>query len=722
MRSTQVVVADAPAPGAQQDASSRRTGFRPEIQGLRALAVTAVVAFHFWPGLLPGGYVGVDVFFVISGFLIGGHLLRDALRGQRNPVPFWARRVRRLMPASLLAIVVTGAAMVVVVPVSLWRQFSAELIASALYFENWALASQSVDYLAEGAASSPVEHFWSLSVEEQFYLVWPLLVFGAAALTARFAAGRVARVARVVGAVIAVAVAASFAFAVVTSRSDSPEYYFHTLGRAWEFGLGTLLAVAVATLSARVPAALRAPRARIVLAWLGLVLIAAAIATFDADTPHPGLPTLVPVVGTMLVIAAGTVAGRGSPERLYSARAVRALGDASYSVYLWHWPVLVLLPYVVGRALSGPALALALPLVAVLAAASYRLVERPVIESRAAWLKRPSRVFAALAAGMVLACAIPVATNAWRAHEVAEFEAHAAEAAADLDSCFGAAGAADPSRCSEGASDSLVPNPAFAADDVAQILLDDPDCYMDKTERGFSACEYVGGTGEVGDVLLIGDSHARQLTPLALELADRYDWTLHIATRASCPFSAADRVHDTSLIPERCAEWNEEAAAYAASRSWTLVITSQIQGREFQQGAFDSGEAAAVQGLVDQWAPLVESGARILAFRDSPATRTDILECLELTWEDDALACAQTREEALTEDYQVAAASQFSTDEVRVVDLTDLYCDDALCLPAVHGAEVYQDNVGHLTATWVRSLVPVVVDRVGEDFLAGSSR
>src|SRR3954447_16522530 len=237
---------------------------RPEIQALRALAVSLVVVHHLWPSALPGGYVGVDVFFVISGYLITSLLLAEhASDGRVSLGRFWARRARRILPAALCALLACGVATVVFVPLALCPQFLAELRASTLYVQNWQLAAEAGDYFARAAATrSPVLHFWSLSIEEQFYVVWPVVI------------GLAARRRPVLVAVLATFTVLGFLYALQMTAADPAAAYFVTPARAWELGAGGLLAALAGP--ARAPAALGV---------LGLAAIAIAALRLSARTP-----------------------------------------------------------------------------------------------------------------------------------------------------------------------------------------------------------------------------------------------------------------------------------------------------------------------------------------------------------------------------------------------------------------------------------------------------
>ena len=199
---------------------------RPEIQALRAIAVATVVVFHYWPGLITGGYVGVDVFFAISGFLITGHLVREVERTAKVSLPgFWARRARRILPAALLVLLFCAVATYFWVPLNLWEQFFGEIRASTLYVENWNLAAQAVDYLGAENRPSPVQHYWSLSVEEQFYIVWPVLILIAMTLARR---GSELLRRRSIAAMLVLLTVASFIYSVIATANDPAAAFFIT--------------------------------------------------------------------------------------------------------------------------------------------------------------------------------------------------------------------------------------------------------------------------------------------------------------------------------------------------------------------------------------------------------------------------------------------------------------------------------------------------------------
>jgi peptidoglycan/LPS O-acetylase OafA/YrhL len=373
---------------------SVRGGFRVDVEGLRAVAVLAVVAYHAGVDAVGGGFVGVDVFYVLSGFLITG-LLWEELRGtgRLRLGAFYARRARRLLPAAVLVVVVTVAASSVWLSPLQARVVAGDAVAAALYVANYRFAAQRTDYLAD-VSPSPLQHYWSLGVEEQFYLLWPLL------LLAVFLAGRrlAMRSSVAAAAALALVAAGSLALSLRLTAVSQPWAFFSLPTRAWELAAGGLVALAAPALQ-RLPGVAAAT-----LGWLGLEAILWSMVQFRASTPFPGTAALFPVGGTAAVLAAGCAAPRLGPSLLLGWRPLQAGGKLSYSWYLWHWPLLILAPAVAGHPLGlGRNLGLAAAS-GLLAAATVKLVEDPVRFSP--WLRARLGRSLALGAGLTTVAAV----------------------------------------------------------------------------------------------------------------------------------------------------------------------------------------------------------------------------------------------------------------------------------------------------------------------------
>ena len=305
---------------------------RLDIQGLRAVAVLAVIANHVL-GFPAGGFVGVDIFFVISGFVITSVMLREhTLTGRINFTSFYKHRIRRILPASTLTLVATVALSVVIYLPGRVSAILTDAFWALLFAGNWRFASNGTDYWAAGTPVSPLQHYWSLGVEEQYYFLWPAVV-ALVLLVARSTRvpGRILLVLALAGLVVV-----SFAWSVHETATNPSWAYFSTPARAWELGTGALVALGAAVFT-RIP-----PRHGAVLGWAGLGGIAVSLLVITKETAFPAPWAALPVLATALVIIAGT-AGAASRRGILTSRPLGYVGDISFSLYLWHFPVLVLL-------------------------------------------------------------------------------------------------------------------------------------------------------------------------------------------------------------------------------------------------------------------------------------------------------------------------------------------------------------------------------------------
>jgi peptidoglycan/LPS O-acetylase OafA/YrhL len=691
----------APAPGAPSVASS--TAPRADIQGLRALAVAAVLAYHVWPSAVPGGYVGVDVFLVISGFLITSHLIRRPVRSGADLLEFWARRVRRLIPAASLVLLVTLAAAVVWLPATVRGVVGREVLAAALYVENWALARSATDYLAADQLHTPVQHYWSLSVEEQFYLAWPvaLALVGWAVLRVRRrrlapAAATGAGVAALV--LAAVTVAASLAWSVHLTAADPAAAYFVTTTRVWELALGGLLAAVVVLR----PLRLR-PGVRAALAWAGLALVLAAVATFDGETPFPGWTALVPTVGTALVVAAAADGVAAGPGGLLGRRGVQWLGDVSYSVYLWHWPLVVITPFALARPLGLPEQLAVVAATLVLAALTKRFVEDPVRRSRRL-ARRRAATFAVLAAGMLVVggAALVVADRAAAAESAAaDVVAEGVEAAGP---CVGA-GVVRDSSCGEV---ELFMAAEFAAEDKPAPYAD--GCWNNAPFTTRHTCTYSGVDADAGGpaarVALVGNSHAGHWLPALEDVIDADDWELTTYLQSVCYPVDRPLEFDGAGEAEGCLATNRWAVRSIVEGGYDLVILSARTNQRLAGVAPEDHDTAVQEAYAGTLDAFTAAGIPVLVLRDTPAMPGSVPDCLA-SHQDDPGACGAPRGTAVEPDPLAAAAANDGSGLVTLVDVTDLMCDAGRCHAVVGGLVAYFDH-GHLTTTFARTLAPEV--------------
>lgn len=672
------------------DRPSAQSDYRADIQGLRAIAVGLVVIFHLWPRRLSGGYVGVDVFFVISGFLITSHIMREVLStGTLAVRRFWARRIRRLLPASLLVLALSGAAALVILPSTVLVETGKQIAASALYVENWQLARSAVDYMAADNDPTVAQHYWSLSVEEQFYLVWPLLLL---ALLGRDMAGRVrtaAAVRRRVALGLGTVVVVSLCWSVFSTPRDAGFAYFSTFTRAWEFGAGALLGA--------VPLALRG-RAGRVAGWSGVAFIIAAGVAFSGSTVFPGWVALLPVLGSVLVIAARPE-GPASVGHWLGLRPMRFIGDISYSIYLVHWPLIILGAHLVGAHLTWRHKLVLLALTVVLAWASKVWVEDPL--RRGPLLgRRPRNAFVFAALGMACvaapALAIPKQPDGSGA-------SRAASAALNQDIACQGPSALLTAGCNpvSGRGPLLVSAEEVAAERgiarACQAILDSPK---------LATCVLGDPQGRNGTVALVGDSHASAWGPTLDELGRLRGWRVIVHTKSSCPFSLARRVLPTessAARAEACEAFNATVVdALHRERPQLLFVGARAGAYGWTSVPGRSLADPAIDGFTFAWTAVMSEPGSVIVLRavPDPVASTIVPNCV-LAHSDDLVACSAARSAAIRPDPQQAAAAL--TPLARVVDLTDAFCDATTCHHVIGDVIVYRDK-SHLSDTYARLL------------------
>jgi peptidoglycan/LPS O-acetylase OafA/YrhL len=664
--------------------------FRPDIEGLRAVAVILVMLYHAGLQFVPGGFVGVDVFFVISGYLITGLLLREVEQtGTISLGRFYARRVKRLLPAATLVLAVTALLCWWLAPVTERRLFGGDIASAALYVVNWRLADRSVDYLAEDVGVSPVQQFWSLAVEEQFYIIWPLLFLLIAWWARR--AREPARPWLAVG--LCVVAFPSFAWSVAASIDGSTTAFFTTTTRLWELGVGATLAIGV-------PALRRMPQAAAAsLAWLGVLTIALSALVIDTGATWPGYLAALPVLGAAAVIAGGLAATRGA-SGLLSSRPMVWIGGLSYSLYLWHWPVVVFATMRWGAlSVTGGLAAVALSIIP--AWLTYRLVENPLRHSRA--MTRSSGFTLSIGANLSLAAVVAGAALVLSVGAVA----------VSTPSASGPAGAAvlgpDPGADPDGAPvdqvDWMLPDPVTATEDVPQAYRD--ECQLNTVTTEVKVCEY-GDTNADFTIALVGDSKAMQWITALDSIGDARGWRVVTYTKSACAFAEAVYANQGELY-EECDQWRRAAADQLADDPPDYVITSSSRRSALvdpDDGADgDVSEEALLDGYERSWRRLVDEGTGVIALADSPHPDMEVYECVA-AHRDQLTECAFDREHGLGISGAATlrrAVEQFG--DASLIDLNDAICPAARCAPVIGNVLIYRQG-SHLTATYVATLAP----------------
>ncbi len=697
-------------------------GFRPDIQGIRAVAVLLVVAHHIAPSALTGGFLGVDVFFVVSGYLITALLLREADRdGRVSLAGFYARRARRILPAATLVTLVTVVGSLLTLSLLRTQTVLVDALWASGFAANVRLALTGTDYFAQGQPPSPLRHYWSLAVEEQFYLLWPLLLLLCLLWVHRrgraHEAGRRERdLRRTAGALLSVVVAGSLAWSVWATYASPVTAYYSAFTRAHELAIGAACAL--------LPLALRLPRVvREGLAVAGLAGIGLTALLYTLETDFPGLAALVPVLATAALVVAGQGAGDRPAlvTRLLGSRPLVTVGDLSYSIYLWHWPAIVLVRSNLGPERFGSITVRLLTLAAVLVLswATYRFVETPFRTGRP-WQRVPRAlaIYPASVAAVVLAV---VASNQVMSYRLGEYADEPAITVSD----YGR---------DEVGSDryvSLVRASTLAARDGRPVPSHLVPGLLDLREQTASLgdCDYRTGTTRlcpIGDpdadrtIVVLGDSHARALSPAVEELGKADGYRVYVLVYSGCMATSLTQIERSTGRPwDDCEAFKDWAMQTVEELAPDLVVVSTSAGRVEDP---DTGETLAGspelrryhEVLREGWQQLFEElderAGDVAVVGNTPKLPRETGVCLS-QGQPDLGDCAFPpgpfiEREARTSFNAARAAG------VGVVDAEPWFCFHDLC-PSVVGEFITMRDSEHMTPDYARWLAPALGRELG---------
>jgi peptidoglycan/LPS O-acetylase OafA/YrhL len=694
---------ESPASTGTAPAAGAHLRFRPDIEGMRAIAVTLVVLSHAGISALEGGYVGVDVFFVISGFLITTLLLKELTRtGRVSLATFYARRATRLLPASTVVLLVTVVASWLWIPATRFASIASDAIYATFYGINWRLAHEGVQYMNADAAPSPLQHFWSLAVEEQFYLIWPLLLLVFALVWGK-------RRAPIVITLVLV-VAASLTVSVLQTASSAPWAYFGAHTRAWELGIGALVAIGASRL-AGLPRGLAAG-----LTWAGLVAVVVSAFLYTEETPFPGYAAALPVLGTAAMIAGGCAAPSRGAVAVLGTWPFQQIGKYSYSWYLWHWPMLMIGPFVLD---VEPNIPINLGLAAgslVLAIGSYHLIENPARNQ--AWVKSKAR--RGLAVGLALSslAALVAQAGAMNPPQLARGEKAVSTAKA-------VATAADPEAELKriiAASASLGELPANHTPKVQRAHFDLPAYYSSKCHLDYEdvtapgPCVF-GDTASRQLVYLFGDSHAAHWYPAMDAIAKERGWKLMVRTKSACQVPLVHTYAQVFKRPyDECYEWrNDVLAEIKQTKPKMVVMTSNgynngglldASGNRIDGGTDQERDALWATGWTAVFNALKIKGTRLVMIEDTPWPGKDNPDCLAAN-SDRVSRCARPAAEAFAFPPRQALVSQAArASGVQVIETRPWFCTD-VCPSVVGNILTWRDS-SHITTKYSLMLAPVL--------------
>ncbi|WP_255546265.1 MULTISPECIES: acyltransferase family protein [unclassified Nesterenkonia] len=658
--------------------------FRPELHGVRGLAILGVVLFHlFGAGRVSGG---IDIFLAVSGFLFTGMLLRESAAGA-GPIDiarYLARIARRLLPAAAIVIATTLAVGLFLFPSTRHEQLWAEARASFLYFENIELINSQLAYGAAGLGTSPFQHFWSLSVQGQFYLVWPVVAVMSVLLARRLKRPAV----HVMTLLVVLIIAASFVFTLYMQTMDQDQAYLMTRTRFWELAFGGLLALVASSIA--LPS-----RLRFLAGWLGVGLIVTCGFVLDGASLFPGPWALWPLAGLTLVMLSAN-GGLGLDESRASAATFLSngffawIGNVAYGLYLWHWPLLIFYLEARDREAIGVRGAAAVFAVSLLLAwATYRWIELPMGRTKV-------RERAQLGAAAVVLAAAGVASTLVLNQLTPAIPEGYTMSGVDRSDYPGAAAVGDAQRVDASIDFFPEPNelsasePMFATWGCEQTHLDEPG------SDEVLVCEDPDPPAEpAATIMLTGGSHsAHWYNALAL-LAEEHRWELIVANKSGCRLRGAE-----DEDRDDCVRWNENLLSVVEERQPDLVISTGT-------ALYRSGsEEKITPGAEDRWNQIVETGVELLLIRGTARPDENVPDCL----------AAGGTSESCGVDHSIYAEQDLlaeiaQTESIYSIDMTEYICPEDACPAVIGNVGVYRDD-SHLSSHYVETLAPYLDERI----------
>lgn len=675
-------------------------GRRLDLQGMRAIAVLTVFANHLfdWP---PGGFVGVDVFFVLSGFFITGILIREKTTKRKLSFQnFYVRRVKRILPSAVLVLIATVIGSYLLFPAIRAKETLVDALYAAVFAANFRFEAVGADYFQQTLPPSPLQHYWSLSIEEQFYFVWPALLVMIFVLTRQLRrSGKGWARQWVLFGAMSVIVAASFGWAMFLSADDPNRAYFSSFTRVWELGVGALVAIAGPWL-VRIPSSVRP-----VLAYLGLAGVVASLFLIDSTVQFPAPWAALPILSTALVVGSFHGAEVRGMFPLTNPVA-RYFGDTSYTLYLWHWPVIILLESVIPK---GPiyycvALAVALGLTAV----TYRFYENPIRKSdwlletpatrgrRLPTLRRPvwgligglgAAVIVVSISGIGYADTLSAAQKEIAGAPNGQGQAIDSSTQAEkADPCFGAPAMLDRGCVLRNPDVPLQPSVDELSNDLPREA---GKCYT-LANAELLTCDFGYKGDDATRIALVGDSHATLLISSLRQILIANKWRLTTYTGHECAFM--------NPAPDGCRETMAKTEAELLAHPYDLVFFAN----------YNSTQNAA--GYQSAWEPIAAAGSRIAVLADNPESSEEAVACLTRfsLGSDRTGECGTSRAEAFRHPDGLVAAAQL-VPGTTVIDLTPYYCTAERCPSIIGNVIVYRDT-NHITATFAKTLAQPLED------------
>ena len=666
-------------------ATGLTAAFRPELQGLRALAVLLVMVYHVWVGRVSGG---VDVFLMLSAFFLTGSFIRKVETGRKLELSsYWLNVFRRLLPAAVVVLLATLIASAALLPKARWSSIMEQITASLFYVQNWQLATDSVDYYAaDHATASPLQHFWSLSIQGQIFILWPVLLLCGMLLWRRLRGRFPALSYRAVMAIIFASVfVASLSYSVITTANRQEWAYFDTAARLWEFAFGSLLAISLPLLQ-RIPRFISVP-----LGWVGLAAIFSCGMLLQVEYQFPGYLALWPVLAAGVIILAP--ASRWGVNRILAHPTLGWLGDISYALYLWHWPVMIFFLVESGKDGFSLGEGLGLMLISLLLAwATTRIVESPMRSWT--WLSAKRRRVGLGIAALIAVVMVPL--SGWG------YQVNAEERRAAAQQPYDNPGA---EILLPGFTDEANPNAVMIP---LTSKLDEQwsnfgeDCAGDwaPESENIEYCQFGGDPEASKTIMLVGDSHAQHWSGAVDVMAAKQGWRWILLTKPSCRFGGPSETRG-----EDCEKFNTAASEYVLKHSPDALITLGAFSMlgEDENGRTPAEQEHVVPAYEEGVLPFLEAGIPVVALRDTPRFENPAPECVD-RYGAEAGECQAPVEELLAKESPLLALEESGSlgENFSTMDMTDLLCPEGICKPVIGNVLVYMDQ-SHLTGVFARS-------------------
>ena len=652
--------------------------FRPEIEGVRALAALMVAVYHIWIGKVSGG---VDVFFVISGFLITTTLIsRLQYKGELDIKGYLLNLARRLIPLSFLVLFFIVIASYMLLPEVRWSETIKEFIATAFYYENWQLANTSVDYLANNSEQSPVQHYWAMSIQGQFYVIWAVVI-AFCVLIGKYLFKNISK-RKLFLSVLVTLFLISLIYSIYITAINQPWAYFDTFTRLWEFSLGGIAALTLPLIKSN-------KIISFILGWVGLFMLISTGILFSVSTVFPGFVALYPTIGALFIVYAHVTGGEMGVHKLLGSKPLVSLGGISYGIYLLHWPLLIFYLIYFEKETVPMLDGLIIILLSILI--SYvitYIVEKPI---RKINIKQNVKsVFAILACFIIPTIILLFYFN----NSINEL----AEESYEQESIHMGAGIYLTNQEIESVGvDEILPQPVNARAEV-------PITYEENCHQGVGKSEVIECFYGVQDdpeytIALVGGSHSAHWLPALREIATENSIEINNITKSGCRFTK-----DASMVESDCAAFNENLMEHLKEIKPDLVFLTA-----------DIGPSQEVpSGYVEVWEELEEEEIPIFAIRDNGYFPVDPPTCIEENGIDSE-KCQVEQEEFMPE---VGAWEKINNppENVTYFDTAEYFCSDGVCKSVIGNVLVYRDQ-GHITTSFSKTMAPII-----EEDLMGALR